>query len=99
MSVDLEGLNLQQKGLKKRDGGRVGGGKDKERQKKEGVAELDACKIRSEKMMCDQADCRQHEDGYITNRYSQTFGGRFRPKINFLINTSLLKHQRLQTNV
>lgn len=32
-------------------------------------------------MMCDQADCRQHEDGYITN--SQTFGGGFRPKGKF----------------
>lgn len=67
--------------------------KIKKDRKRKGVAELDACKIRSEKMMCDQADCRQHGDGYITNRYSQTFGGRFRPKRNFLINTSLLKHE------
>lgn len=48
-------------------GGRAGGGKDTKTAKGKGVAELDACKIRSDKMTRDQADCRQHEDGYITD--------------------------------
>lgn len=60
------------KGGRNGDGGRVGGDNDKEREKKAGggVAELDACKIRSEKMRCDQADCRQRGDGHSTDRQS-----------------------------
>lgn len=73
--------------------------KIKKDRKRQGVAELDACKIRSEKMKCDEPDCRQHEDGYITNRYSQHLVVDLGPKRDFLINNSLLKHERLQANV
>lgn len=55
-----------------------------------GIAELDACKIRNQKMMYDQAlDCRQDDDGYITDRQVQCSHKDF--MVKYLIALEIMK--------